>query len=127
MKQRVKNLDAQKDIRRKLRRKSTPEEIALWQMLKGRQVAGCQFRRQFSVGVYILDFYCPEEKLGVEVDGLMHSAEENKRHDEVRDAYLKSYGIEVLRVENRAIWNCSDMVVATIEDMLKSRIKDKKA
>lgn len=117
------NLVEHKELRRKLRHKSTPEEIALWGMLKGRQMCGCQFRRQFSVGAYILDFYCPAVKLCVEVDGIQHQAEENLRHDSKRDAYLSSLGIEVLRIENNAIWNCSDVVVATIENSIKQRLK----
>ena len=121
-KQRTNNLAEQKPLRRKLRRNSTPEEIALWSVLKGKQICDCQFRRQFSVGPYILDFYCPEAKLCVELDGLMHSAEENKKHDQTRDAYLSAHGIEVLRVDNKALWNCSDMVVATIEDKLKNKL-----
>ena len=121
-KQRTNNLAEQKPLRRKLRRNSTPEEIALWSVLKGKQICDCQFRRQFSVGPYILDFYCPEAKLCVELDGLMHSAEESKKHDQTRDAYLSAQGIEVLRVDNKALWNCSDMVVATIEDKLKNKL-----
>lgn len=95
----------------------------MWGMLKGRQICGCQFRRQFSVGAYILDFYCPAVKLCVEVDGIQHQAEESLRHDSKRDAYLSSLGIEVLRIENNAIWNCSDVVVATIENSIKQRLK----
>ncbi|MBR5830237.1 MAG: DUF559 domain-containing protein [Tidjanibacter sp.] len=123
--ERINNLVEQKDLRRKLRRKSTPEEIALWKVLKGKQVAGCQFRRQFSVGVYVLDFYCPKAKLCVEVDGMMHHSEENQKHDKARDAFLATRGIEVLRVDNQALWSCSDLVVATIQDRLKVRLADK--
>ena len=117
------NLAEQKPLRRKLRHKSTPEEIALWGMLKNKQICGCQFRRQFSVGAYILDFYCPCAKLCVEVDGIQHIAEENLLHDSIRDKYLASQGIKVLRIENTAIWTCSDMVVNTIADAVKRRME----
>lgn len=124
-KERIYNLAEHKLLRRRLRHKSTPEEIALWGVLKGKQICGCQFRRQFSVGPYILDFYCPEAKLCVELDGLMHHEENNAKHDKRRDAYLFSQGIEVLRVDNGALWSCSDLVVATIEDKLKTKLKNK--
>lgn len=95
----------------------------MWGMLKGKQICGCQFRRQFSIGAYILDFYCPSAKLCIEVDGIQHLSEENLLHDSIRDKYLVSQGIEVLRIENRAIGTCSDMVVNTIEDAVKRRIE----
>ncbi|MBO5693401.1 MAG: DUF559 domain-containing protein [Tidjanibacter sp.] len=117
------NLAEQKQLRRTLRRKSTPEEIALWGLLKGKQICDCQFRRQFSVGVYVLDFYCPRAKLCIEIDGTEHLSEENLLHDRIRDNYLKSQGIEVLRIDNRAIWSLSDVVIKTIEETTRQRLK----
>jgi very-short-patch-repair endonuclease len=118
------NLAEQKQLRRKLRRKSTPEEIALWGLLKGKQICDCQFRRQFSVGAYILDFYCPKAKLCVEIDGIQHLSEENLMHDRIRDNYLESQGIKVLRIENTAIWSLSDVVINTIEETIKQRLNN---
>ncbi|MBQ2796768.1 MAG: DUF559 domain-containing protein [Tidjanibacter sp.] len=120
---RTKNVADLRARRRKLRRQSTPEEIALWKLIKGRQLGGFQWRRQFSVGPYIIDFYCPQAKLGVELDGRQHEMEEALQYDAARERYLASYGIEILRIENRAIWNCSDMVIATIEEKLNNRCK----
>ena len=72
MERRYANLKALRPIRRDLRNHATAAERALWQMLKGRQLHGRKFRRQRSVGAYVLDFYCPSERLAVEVDGSVH-------------------------------------------------------
>ena len=117
------NQPEQQVLRRKLRRVSTPEEVALWQMVKGKQICGLQFRRQFSVGPYILDFYCPRAKLCVELDGIHHHSEEESEYDTRRDAYLESCGIEVLRIDNVAVWTCSDVVVGAITELVERRLQ----
>jgi very-short-patch-repair endonuclease len=61
-----------KEVRKKLRNQATPAEAALWKLLSGKKCGGLKFRRQHSVGPYILDFYCPEAKLAIEVDGNAH-------------------------------------------------------
>ena len=61
------NLKEQKTIRRTLQTHGTPAEAMLWKMLKGRQMDGAKFRRQFSIGPYILDFYCPECRICIEL------------------------------------------------------------
>ena len=63
-----------KTFRRELRHNLTPAEAALWKMIRGSRLDGRKFRRQHSVGLYILDFYCPAEKLAVELDGQVHSS-----------------------------------------------------
>lgn len=96
----------------------------MWGLLKGKQICDCQFRRQFSVGAYVLDFYCPRAKLCVEIDGIQHLSEENLMHDRIRDNYLESQGIKVLRIENTAIWSLSDVVINTIEETIKQRLNN---
>jgi very-short-patch-repair endonuclease len=71
-------------------------EVVLWQALRRRQW-GMRFRRQHPVGPYVLDFYCPERKLCVEVDGYVHDLPEQAARDEQRDAWLGEQGIRVLR------------------------------
>ena len=90
----------------------------MWKVLKNRQVSGVRFRRQFSVGAYILDFYCPELKLCIELDGAGHYNSEGLRHDYVRDKYLSELGIRVLRFENRAVLKMQPVMLAEIEAVI---------
>jgi len=97
------NIRTKKGQRRELRSRLTPEESYLWSFLQRRQLRGRKFRRQHSVGPYILDFYCPEEKLAVELDGVSHDYEQAHAHDENRKMFLGRAGIAVLRFENREV------------------------
>ena len=97
------NKKSLKEARRALRNSPTQEEYDLWQQLKGRQLLGKKFRRQHSFGDFIMDFYCPEEKLAVELDGAPHFTEVGKLGDQERDVILHSYGIRVLRFEKREV------------------------
>lgn len=80
--------------RKELRTGATPQEMKLWECLRKNQL-GCRFRRQQSIGWYIVDFYCPEKKLAVEIDGAQHKT--SVMYDRVRTEYLNSRGITVLR------------------------------
>jgi very-short-patch-repair endonuclease len=82
---------------RSLRRKMSPPEAALWQVLKTRP-AGLKFRRQHPVGPFVLDFYCPSAKLAIEIDGVSHDMGDNPERDERRDAWLKECGFKMLRI-----------------------------
>ena len=104
-----------KERRQDLRNNATPPEKTLWQYLKGSQVAGRKFRRQHSVGNYILDFYCPAERLAIELDGAHHFTEEGIAYDEVRTAYINSLHIKVIRFENKEIWHNIEAVLETIQ------------
>jgi very-short-patch-repair endonuclease len=110
----VHNQKKYKMLRRNLRNNSTPAEAALWTILKGSQIAGMKFRRQHSVGPYILDFYCPAEKIAVELDGAVHDDPLRSEHDWQREEYLKSQGITVIRFENRDVFQNRDFVLQTI-------------
>lgn len=70
------NRNEELEKRRELRNNSTKAESLLWQQLKGKQVAGFKFRRQYSVGKFVLDFYCAERKLAIELDGSSHDGED---------------------------------------------------
>jgi len=91
-----------KNIRKKLRKTMTPQEIMMWSKLKGKQL-GIKFRRQFGVGSYILDFYCPEKRLAIEIDGFQHFQPEHYQHDQKRDMFLKSQNIHTVRFSNAEI------------------------
>ena len=89
-----------RDFARKLRRDSTDAEQRLWQALRDRRLRGYKFRRQHPVPPYILDFYCVELALALELDGGGHREPEQRRHDEARTAFLNQRGILVKRFTN---------------------------
>src|ERR671913_107507 len=88
---------ALKTRRKQLRRRLTPAEATLWRVLKKSQLSGRKFRRQHSVGKYVLDFYCVEEWLAIELDGQVHKNYLAEAYDEERTVFLKRAGIKVLR------------------------------
>ena len=110
----VHNLPSLKARRKELRATMTPAEIRLWQALKQRQPNNLKFRRQHSMGPFIVDFYCPSANLVVELDGSSHDSEEAWRHDERRTAYLESLGLKVTRFENQDVMNNLEGVLAEI-------------
>ena len=116
--QQIHNDPTLKSRRRELRSSLTPAEAALWKSLQRSQVCGKKFRRQHSVGPYILDFYCPECRLAVELDGQAHFNPMSWEHDCRRTEYLKRLNIRVLRFENRAVFECPEWVLGEISDHL---------
>ena len=80
---------------------------------------GRKFRRQHSVGPYVLDFYCPEESLAVELDGTAHFTPEGKEHDQARTAYLNGIGIRVVRFENYKVLDYPQEVIEAIAACLR--------
>ena len=101
---RTNNLQDQNELRKELRNNGTPAEGRMWLMLKNRQIKGKKFRRQFSVGSFVLDFYCTELKLAIELDGAPHFTFEGAYYDEEREKILLSQGIKVLRYENKMVF-----------------------
>lgn len=95
-----KNKKNLKEYRQELRKKMTPAEIALWQMLRNRQLDGVRFFRQYSIDNYILDFYSPKFSLAIELDGDYHFDSYQIEQDKKRTQYLLEKGIRVLRFEN---------------------------
>jgi very-short-patch-repair endonuclease len=89
--------------RKDLRNQSTLAEVILWKHLKKKQLRERKFRRQHSIGDYIVDFYCPAERIAIELDGDLHFDEEIKKYDEERTKYLSELNIRVLRFENNEI------------------------
>ena len=107
------------NIARKLRRTQTPAEKLFWQVIKNRQVANLKFKRQHPVGPFIVDFYCHEASLIIEVDGDVHDVEEIKIYDKQREAYLKNKGYSILRFTNEEVVAELDRVVREIEKVAK--------
>jgi very-short-patch-repair endonuclease len=106
--------------RRYLRNHATRAERMLWERLKGKGLSEYKFRRQHSIGHYILDFYCPELKLAIEVDGESHDNEKAKIYDKEREDEIKTYGIRFFRIKNEMIYNNLDLAVKNIEDFIKT-------
>ncbi len=109
------NLKSMKERRQGLRNKLTPSETRLWKYIQRRQIKGKKFRRQFSVGGYVLDFYCPECKLAIELDGASHDSEIKQEYDEERTKFLNAAGIKVIRFRNIEILKNLDGVLKEIE------------
>jgi restriction endonuclease S subunit/very-short-patch-repair endonuclease len=116
VKKQLNNLPHLKTFRKELRNNLTPAEASLWKMLKGKQLDHRKFRRQHSVANYILDFYCPEEKLAIELDGDGHYEERQMEYDHERDLFLNHFGIKVLRFENKWVWQNTAGVLQAIRD-----------
>jgi len=97
-----------KSQRRELRKNFTDAERRIWSKLRRKQVLGLRFFRQYSVGPYILDFYCPARKLGVEIDGGQHAEYSATKYDEKRSEYLNKHGIRIIRFWNNDILKNTD-------------------
>ena len=103
---------------RSLRKNQTEAEKRLWGILKNRQLNNMKFRRQFSVGKYILDFYCPEISLGIEADGGQHYYDEGRQNDEIRTSELSELGIKIIRFSNRDILTNINGVYESISNII---------
>jgi very-short-patch-repair endonuclease len=99
---------------RRLRKNATPAEKKLWSCLRNRRVAGFKFRRQCSVRSRILDFYCEEARLAIELDGSGHKSHLGQCRDLDRDIELYEGGIRVLRFDNSAVLRNVDGVISEI-------------
>ncbi len=97
------NKTFQKDLRRELRKDCTKSEAVLWKYLKDKQL-GYKFRRQYGIGKYIVDFYCPKLKLVVEVDGYTHIDHDQYIYDMEREEYLCNLGLLVKRYASEQIF-----------------------
>jgi very-short-patch-repair endonuclease len=111
---RINNLKYLEVYRKRLRNNSTEAERELWKHIRRRKLVGRKFRRQFSIQNYILDFYCFEEKLAIELDGKYHYEIEGVKKDRERDLFLEEQGITVLRFENRRVFEEIGVVLGEI-------------
>ncbi|SOE21253.1 Very-short-patch-repair endonuclease [Spirosomataceae bacterium TFI 002] len=110
----INNRPELKKFRKNLRNYSTSAEAFLWTSLKSSQLDGRKFRRQHSVGNYILDFYCPKERLCIELDGAGHFTTEGIEYDKQRTNYINSLNIKVIRFENKEVFENLENVLAEI-------------
>lgn len=106
-----------KDRRKELRKNPTPQEKKLWWYLKDERL-GVKFRRQHSISGYIVDFYCKEKRLVIELDGEVHKSVEAQVYDEVRNKFLESLDYTVLRFWNGEVDKNIGKVLAKIQEHL---------
>ncbi|MCU0238365.1 MAG: DUF559 domain-containing protein, partial [Pyrinomonadaceae bacterium] len=112
----INNLPYLKTFRKELRNNLTPAEAKFWTIIKNKQFEGRKFRRQHSVGNYILDFYCPSEKLAIELDGEVHFNDSAREYDYERKLFLEHYGIKVLRFENKRVFEDLEWMLDVIKN-----------
>ena len=103
------------EYRKKLRKRSTAAESTLWKTIKNKQIENLKFRRQHSIGNYIVDFYCPEIRLILELDGASHDNYLLEEQDIVRDKTLHEYNCTVLRFENRYVYEFLEEIIKAIK------------
>ena len=101
---------------RELRQEGTKAEELLWELLRNRQLSGMKFRRQHQIGDYIVDFFCPESSLVVELDGEVHDQPEVAAKDRARETWLKAQGMRVLRFSNDEVCQSPEDVLSAIAD-----------
>jgi len=106
---------------RQLRKHMSLPEGLLWRELRKRP-GGFKFRRQHPGGFYVLDFFCSEAKLGIEVDGEAHSVGDQPQFDEKRDAWLQLHGIETLRIPASEILKSLEGVIVHILEAARQRL-----
>lgn len=108
-----------RETRKQLRNNLTPAEAALWNLLRNKQLDGHRFRRQVSIENYIVDFYCAEIRLVIELDGSVHNHPTIAESDKSRDERLTDLGYTVLRFENKDVFDLTDWVLDEIRKCFK--------
>jgi very-short-patch-repair endonuclease len=114
------NKVSEKEKRRLLRKNMPKAEVIMWSRLKQKQLLGCRFRRQYSVGSYVIDFYCPELKLAIEVDGTSHFKDESEYYDSNRQESIEQLGIRFLRFNNMEVYKKLNGVLEVIIDTVRT-------
>ncbi|WP_262904367.1 endonuclease domain-containing protein [Christiangramia sediminis] len=117
---RIHNRKYLEPYRKKLRKSLTPAEAFLWKQLQNKKLENRKFRRQHSIENYIADFYCPEERLVVELDGQVHFNEKTREYDKKRTEDLNELGIKVIRFENRLVFENLHSVLEEIKENFRN-------
>jgi len=108
-----------KGKRRALRKYATYAEKILWMSLRHKGIEGVRFLRQYSIRKFIIDFYSPSIKLGIEVDGESHIG--NEQYDKERQEFIESYGIKIIRFTDDEIIGNINKVIETITNIVKAK------
>jgi very-short-patch-repair endonuclease len=110
-------------LARRLRRNLSPPEARLWSRLRARKPGTPVFRRQHPIGPYVLDFYCAEARLAVEIDGMIHDLGDRPQRDASRDAWLKARGLTVMRIAASDAMSNADEAADAIVRMATEMIR----
>jgi UDP-N-acetylmuramoylalanine-D-glutamate ligase/very-short-patch-repair endonuclease len=108
---------------RELRKRATPPEQLLWELLRNRRLSGLKFRRQHPLGGFVADFYCAAAQLIIELDGAVHQEPTQQERDRVRQQVLQMYGIACLRFTNREVFQHTEQVLQRILQVAYQRIQ----
>ena len=103
---------------KKLRKNSTPQEIVIWSRLRAKRFRNLKFKRQYSIGKYIVDFICLDKKIIIELDGWQHKEENQERYDKKRTEFLEDSGFRVVRFWNNEVNDNLAGVFLRIEEYL---------
>jgi very-short-patch-repair endonuclease len=114
------NITPLKKRRRYLRNHLPKAEVLLWMQLSNRQMLGYKFRRQYSVDKFVIDFYCPELRLAIEVDGDSHFTPHARIYDRGRQHHIESFGIRFLRVLDEDVYDNLGAVLDEIEATIRT-------
>ena len=112
----IHNIASNTTRRKQLRNNLTPAEALLWANLKSSQLSGKKFRRQHGICPYIVDFFCAECRLAVELDGEGHMTDSGAEADEKRTEFLRRFNVEVLRFENKEVFENLECVLEIIRN-----------
>jgi very-short-patch-repair endonuclease len=115
------NRESETEKRRQFRGSMTDAEVILWSRLKGRQLLGCKFRRQYSLGSFVIDFFSVEIKLGIELDGYSHVQPGAPECDLKRQQFIESFGIRIVRIFNAKVHENLDGVLEMIARAVRER------
>jgi len=107
-----------KVIARELRKNPTFSEKILWNAIRRKQL-GCEFHRQVPINEFIVDFYCHELRLAIEIDGISHESEEAKINDADRQKKIENYGVSFLRFDDEFVKENPDKVFSEIEKWIR--------
>ncbi|WP_373058590.1 endonuclease domain-containing protein [Zunongwangia sp. H14] len=121
MKKPVHNKKNLEPFRKKLRKNLTPAEAFLWKQLQGRKLEGRKFRRQHSIENFIVDFYCAQEKLIIELDGQVHLNATSEENDLKRTKVLNDLGFTIIRFENKMVFDFLPSVLQEIKDNFRKK------
>ncbi len=114
------NQNSEKDKRRQLRQNITKAEKLIWDKLRDRQLENCKFRRQYSVDKFVIDFYSPELKLAIEIDGESHFINGTTEYDKARQEFIESAGIKFLRFTNNDVYANLPIVLENIAQNIQN-------
>ncbi|MCX6731610.1 MAG: endonuclease domain-containing protein [Candidatus Parcubacteria bacterium] len=113
---RIFNKASEKIKRKILRNNVTKAETILWSKLRNKQIFNYKFRRQYSIGPFVVDFYCPKLKLAIEIDGSSHFQSDELEYDKERQDYIEDKNIKFLRFINDDIYKKLDKIVKIIKN-----------